>query len=253
MFGKIDELFKKENVLSHKNQGITVARVADSVAGIELAKEVLYTITDRRTVLYLSGGSTPKALYKKLAKEEIIYPGAAGQVDERFGPPFHLTSNQLMMRESGILRYFEILDIPYYAILGGKERRLTADEYDQKFRELNAVYPKSIAIMGIGDDGHTSGIAPNRENFKNPIFNESRKNLLVSEFDDSNGPFKERVTTTFLGLEMYDMMIVMVFGSSKQNALDLMFSDGLETEIPARFYKREYISKKTLLITDQKV
>ncbi len=253
MFDQVEEIFKKKNILSHKNQGITFASVADSNAGIELTKDILYKIVDRRTVLYLSGGSTPKTLYAKLAEEEVLMPGTIGQVDERYGEPLHPTSNQLMIKGTGLTRYLEIRNIPFHQILQGKSREETASDSDEKMRELNSVFQRSIAIMGIGGDGHTSGIAPNRKDFANPVFDESRKNLLFSEFDDPTGMFKERVTMTFLGLEMVDLLILLVFGADKKEALDLMFGDGSEQEIPARFYKRPEIAQKTLLITDQKV
>ncbi len=250
MFEQIEELFKKKNIFSHKNQGITVAKVPDAAAGVDLTAEILYLVIDRKTVLYLSGGSTPKALYEKLAMEEALAPGAVGQVDERYGEPMHPTSNHLMIKGTGFTRYLEIKDTPFYPILQGKERVETADAYDQKIRELNAVFQKSVAIMGIGEDGHTSGIPA--QNFQFPISNFQLDNhSLVTDYDDGGRVYGERVTTTFLGLEMLDLMIILVFGEDKQKALDLMFGDGSELEIPARFYKRPDIAKKTLLITDQ--
>jgi len=253
MFEQIETIFKKQNIFSHKNQGITVANFADSEAGVDLAKSVLYEIVDRKTVLYLSGGSL-KGLYEKLAREEIIKPGAVGQVDERFGEPMHPNSNQLMLRESGLLRYLQILDIPFYPVLNpGKSREELAIDYDEKVRSLHATYQKSIGILGIGPDGHTSSIIPNRENFKNPWFGKSQNHLLVSEFNDQKSTYKERVGMTFLGLSMLDMLLILAFGENKKVPLEKMFEDGSEEEIPARFFMRSEISKKTLLITDQRV
>lgn len=252
MFEQINEIFKKKNVLSHKNQGITVANVSDPNAGVELAKEILYKIVDKKTVLYLSGGSL-KTLYEVLAQEEIVTPGAVGLVDERYGDPLHSNSNQLMVKESGFARYLEMRDIPFYPILKGKPREETAVDYDDKTRELNAVFPKSVGLLGIGPDGHTSSLAPNRPDFINPMFDPKRKHLLVSEFDDPKSHYKERVGMTFLGLEMLDFLLVAAFGSAKQKPLQLMFSEGSEKEIPARFFKRPEIAKKTILITDQRV
>ena len=180
-------------------------------------------------------------------------PGAVGLIDERYGPPLHSNSNQLMVRDTGFLRYLEIRDIPFYSVLVDKEREETADAYDEKVRELNAVFPKSVGLLGIGPDGHTSSIIPNRPDFHNPWFEADRKHLLVSEFNDPKSHYKERVGMTFLGLSMLDLLIIPVFGFTKQNALEQMFGDGSEKEIPARFFKRPDIAKKTLLITDQSV
>ena len=65
--------------------------------------------------------------------------------------------------------------------------------------------------------------------------------------------FKERITMTFLGLSMLDVFIVLVFGEDKKDALEKVFTEGPEEEVPGRFFKRPEIAKRTLLITDQKV
>lgn len=273
----IHSVLKKHSVRHHENQGITVASVADASVGIELAKTVLYEIVDSKTTLYLSGGRTPKALYEQFAQDEIIKPGAVGIVDERFGKKFHGNSNEKMIRETGLQRYLEILDIPFYPILGpceevrrskpvGNEiaalssvarnnecREETAENYDEKVRHLNATFPQSVAILGIGADGHTSSIAPNRKEFKNPMFDPERSHLLVSEFNDPKSFYAERVGMTFLGLSMLDVLLVLVFGDDKAEPMEAMFEDGSEQEIPARFFKRPEIAAKTLFITDQKV
>ena len=73
------------------------------------------------------------------------------------------------------------------------------------------------------------------------------------EIDNFPGKFKKRITLTFNALSKMDLMIVLVFGSAKKKALNLMFTQGSVEEIPARFFKLSDIAKKTILITDQKV
>lgn len=236
----------------HSNQGIMVCPVADANAGVDLVNEILHEVVDKKTVLYLSGGKTPKTLYTKVAQEGELIPGAVGLVDERYGEKFHQNSNEKMIRETELLHYLAIRDIPFYPILQSNQtREEAAQAYDQKVRELNTVFPKSIALMGVGADGHTSSIVPNRKNFTNPMFDPSQKNLLVSEFNDSKSAYGERVGMTFLGLAMQDLLIVVVFGEDKKKALELLFEDGSEQEIPARFFKRREIAEKVLIVTDQ--
>ncbi len=248
------DIAKKHTHLHHANQNITIAQVSDSDQGIVLAKKILYEVTDATTTLYLSGGRTPKSLYEQLAQEEQIKPGAVGMVDERFGKKFHGNSNEKMIRETGFLRYLEILDIPFYPILQNETNREdTARFYDEKVRHLNATFHQSVAILGIGTDGHTSSLAPNRKDFKNPMFDPMRNHLLVSEFNDPKSFYGERVGMTFLGLSMIDLHIVLIFGDDKKDALDALFENGAEEEIPSRFFKRPDIANKTLFITDQNV
>ncbi len=231
-------------------------RVENSQKGIEAAKDRLYKIVDRKTVLFLSGGSTPKTLYEILSKEGKIKPGAVVMVDERYGEPFHHQSNEKMIKETRLVQYLKNQNIAFYPILQKEKlQEQTSKDYDENVRYLLTFFPKSAAILGIGEDGHTAGIAPNRKDFTNPIF--QQKNLFVSEFSDSKnmeeGGFGKRITITFDALSKIDFLIILAFSESKKKALGLMFKDGSIEEVPARFFTRPEISSKTLLITDQKV
>jgi len=252
MLPQVSKLFIQHNIHSHDNSGITLVTVTDAEQGIFLAQQIIEAVCDTTSLLLLSGGSTPKSLYTKLAHDERLLIGAVGLIDERYGKKWHEASNEKMIRETGFLRYLQMRDIVFYPILQeGFTREETAEEYDEKLRSLFAVYPKIVATFGIGADGHTAGIAGNRRGFVNPIFDRSEKDFFVSEFDDVKGSFKERVTMTFLGIAMFDINIVLVFGSEKKKALELMFDPGREEDIPARIFKRPEIAKKTVLITDQ--
>ena len=249
----LTDYLKKHAIKEHRNEGITVCPVQNVEAGITLAKELLYAIVDKTTALYLSGGSM-QALYKVLAVEEIITPGAVGLIDERFGEPMHANSNEKMIRETGFLRYLQMKDIPFYPILHKeKTREEVASAYDEKVRSLHAIFRNHVGLIGIGPDGHISSIIPNRSDFHNPWFDAERKQLLISEFNDPKSHYKERVGMTFLGLSMLDQLLVLAFGESKQKMFEQLFEEGSDQEIPARFFKRPEIAKKTLFITDQEV
>jgi 6-phosphogluconolactonase/glucosamine-6-phosphate isomerase/deaminase len=252
---------KINNIDSHKEKGITIFTVLNQVEGIILAKKLLYSLVNQKTVLYLSGGSTPKMLYQQIAAEKKIVPGAVGMVDERFGKKWHEQSNEVMMQKTGVLSFFASQKIPFYPILSEEifsfsgnsiERKRVASLYEKAVKQLHATFRKSIAILGVGVDGHTAGIAPNRKDFHNPLFDQSRSSLFVSEFNDPTSFYGERITMTFKALSLMDVLIVLVFGKEKRDAVASVFVDGAEKEIPARFYKRNDIAQKTLFITDQR-
>lgn len=277
---KIKIHLKEQNILVHKNHDILVCTLQTQTEGFRLAKDILYAIVDRNTALYLSGGRTPKELYKKLAEEKKLLPRVVGLVDERFGEPMHEKSNELLLKETGLLAYLHDQHVKFYPMLhtisrhsresgnripghaGNDEiRKGLAEAYDDLFRSLNATYQKSVAILGIGLDGHTAGLPVQNSKFKMQSFDDAQdRNAkffnpydLVTEYDDAGGFYGERITMTFLGLSMIDVLVVLVFGADKKDALEKMFEEGKEEEIPSRFFKRPDIAKKTIIITDQNI
>lgn len=229
--------------------GIKIVRVKSSEEGIEVCKKLLYEMVSKTSVLFLSGGLTPKTLYEMLAKEEKLNAGAAAMVDERFGEKLHENSNEKMIGDTGIISYLEENKTRFYPILENKEIEEATKDYDETVRFLFNYFQKSIAILGVGTDGHTAGIPARIKNSKFKIQNGTD---LATNFNDFPGPQKDRITLTFLGLSKLDQIIVLVFGKDKKKALELMFQEGSVAEIPARFLTTNEIASKVTLITDQK-
>jgi len=232
---------------------VRIEIVQNQKQGIEAAKDLLYKNVDSKTALFLSGGTTPKPLYENLAREKKLQAGSVALVDERYGLSSHKNSNEKMIKDAGLIDYLMSQKILFYPILRlhprGAKPILVANttEYDKTIRGLFAKFQKRIAIMGIGEDGHIAGL-PTR-NKKSKIKNQK----YVTEIGDFPGEFRERITLTFRALSEMDLLIVLVFGSAKQNALRLTFTQGSMEEIPARFFNLPDISKKTIVITDQKI
>ncbi len=263
MVSEVKNILLTHNIQTVDREGITVCRVPLMYEGFKIAKEILIPLADRKSVLYLSGGRTPKDLYENLAIDKKLFPGALALIDERYGSKFHNTSNEKMIRDTGLLPMLTEKGVPFYPILLEEQQDLagTAKNYDMTLRYLFAGFPKSIGILGIGLDGHTAGIAGNRkesqastiEAFQNPLFTSNDPGALVGAFSDLKGPFKERITMTFMGLSMLDLFVVLVFGEDKKFALEQVFQDGPEEEVPGRFFKRPEIARRTIIITDQKI
>jgi 6-phosphogluconolactonase/glucosamine-6-phosphate isomerase/deaminase len=107
-----------------------ISIVKNTSEGFNLAKNLLYEFCNSQTVLFLSGGSTPKVLYEDLAKEKKLKVGAVGLVDERFGQNFKLDyTNECMIEKTGLFRFFESKNIPVFNILNGKSLSQTTKEY----------------------------------------------------------------------------------------------------------------------------
>lgn len=219
-----------------------VIAVDDPKQGLIVAKNILYKKSGNQTLLLLSGGSTPKELYEVLAQEKKIKAKIVGMVDERKD-----RSNFEMIKSTGLLDYFQSLGINFYPIT-------SVTSYKKEIIKLFNSSKNKIAIMGIGEDGHTAGLPSGISNFHSPAGEPiSSDGNLVIDINNFPGEFKERMTLTFKALAEMDLLIILAFGPAKKNALRLMFEDGLLEEIPARFYLRSDIVGKTILITDQKI
>lgn len=231
----------KDNILIFESPSVQKAN--------ECVEEILEKYSDFKTSLFLSGGSTPKKLYELLAKNKKVKAGVVGQVDERFGKRRHKKSNELMIEGTGLIKYFEDLNIRFYSILEREqELEQSSKDYDEALRFIFKYMPKSVGILGIGEDGHTAGIPAIPEIAKKMI--EDQSGLVDFYEAEKYGP---RITMNFHGLSMFDLTIVLVLGTEKRKALINMFKEGAVEECPARFYLKPEIASKTILITDQVV
>lgn len=244
--------------IAHKEKNeIFVVSVPTAASANKTVRKILDNYSDSKTALFLSGGSTPKKLYGEIAHEKTLRAGCVLQVDERFREKLHRHSNELMIKNTGLLKYFEDQNIRFYPMLEDKEIEQTSKDYDETLRFLFKFFPKSVAIMGLGSDGHTAGIpagiqssefrVQNSENVAKRIL-EDQSSLVTYYELEGYGP---RITMTFQALGMLDLILILVLGQEKREVLKLMFSDGPIEEVPARFYLKPEIAEKTILITDQ--
>lgn len=262
----------KEGAKVTKRRGISIVNVESQEKGLLIAKKILYFLTSQNpnSLLFLSGSTTPKSLYEKLAQEHKLSVGAVAMVDERYDPTYK-NSNEKMIRKTGLIDDLKSRGIPFYPVLqreafkhssagvsvSGKDMDLLeffAQRYHKILLELSDKKgsAKSIAIMGVGKDGHTAGLAPDRLDFKNPMFYDGYFNSFNDPKTMEEGGFGKRMTLTLYGLMDMDFLVVLVFGEKKKEALKRMFAGGDLAEVPARFYTHERMAQKTILITDQK-
>src|SRR5207249_9347183 len=111
--------------------------------------------TGPRTIA-LSGGSTPKAVYERLAETE--YPWTEVDAffgDERCVPADHPDSNFKMANEALLSK----VDARVHPMVGCDAAAYT--------RELEAVFAAGVpafdlAFMGLGEDGHTASLFPGK-------------------------------------------------------------------------------------------
>lgn len=167
--------------------------------------------------LLLSGGSTPRAAYRLLAEMDLdwdcteLFFG-----DERFVPPDHPDSNYRMVRETllatGKVKPRKLLAIP----TDGTPERAAA-RYEETLRQqygASALEPGvplfHLTLLGLGDDGHTASLLPGQ-----PVLRE-RAHWVVAV---PQGRTEPRITLTYPALESSALILFLVSGATKRDAL----------------------------------
>lgn len=119
-----------------------------------------------RFCVALAGGSTPQALYRRLA-----LPAVAQEVDwqrvhvfwgdERNVPPDHADSNFRLAAET-LLNRVAIPSRNIHPMRGGQDPRAAAEDYETVLKEAfdDTALRFDLMLLGLGSDGHTASLFP---------------------------------------------------------------------------------------------
>lgn len=169
-----------------------------------------------RFVVALSGGSTPKSIYKALVSEDKSKEINWSKVhlfwgDERPVPPEHEESNYHMAMEAGLGR----LPIPtdqIHRMKAEADIENNAAEYEKKIRQtLGKNKGFDLVMLGMGDDGHTASLFPDTK-----ALHEEKKWVVSNEVPQKN---TIRMTLTFPCINSAMNIAVYVLGPSKKDML----------------------------------
>jgi 6-phosphogluconolactonase len=197
-----------------------------------------------RFIMALSGGSTPRTLYRLLAAEyRDRVPWAATELffgDERCVPPTHPDSNFAMARET-LLAPIPGLEARTHRIAGERGAEPAAREYG---RLLRATFPPSepatfdVVLLGVGTDGHTASLFPG-----SPALDE-RQHWAVATEAPPGVTTRSRVTLTFPVLDAAADILILCAGVDKRPVLERIraLGDAAGAQFPvARITAREHV------------
>ncbi|HJR56110.1 MAG TPA: 6-phosphogluconolactonase [Rhizomicrobium sp.] len=168
--------------------------------------------------MVLSGGTTPIAAYRKLSRLPNL-PWACVELffsDERFVPPDHHNSNYRMARET-LLADGTVQPRKLFAIPTDDTPDSAAARYDEMLRQqygAGVLEPGAplfdLTLLGLGDDGHTASLLPGQ-----PVLKERER--WVAAVPQGRG--EPRITLTYPALESSRLILFLVSGAAKRDAL----------------------------------
>jgi 6-phosphogluconolactonase len=198
------------------------------------AEEFLKQSTAKRNSVFrvaLSGGSTPKNLYSKLAREyreqipwNIIHFFWG---DERTVPPDHSDSNYRMAFEA-MLKHVNVNESQIHRIYAeDPDINLAASKYEQEIRnhfKCPSNIPQfDLILLGLGPDAHTASLFPGTTALK------ERERLVVANYVEK---FKtHRITMTFPLINRGACLIFLVCGEDKADALKAVLNGPQNPEL----------------------
>ena len=158
----------------------------------------------RPRLVSLAGGRTPERFY--LALSEAEYPWGEVELvmgDERCVEPGHPDSNAAMVERSLVAR----VQPEAFHVLPGE--RCDPEEADRRIREALGGRRLDLAVLGLGEDGHTASLFPGDGALE-------ERERFVARVDR---PDHSRLTLTLPVLSSAQVALFLVAGEEKRVAL----------------------------------
>jgi 6-phosphogluconolactonase len=191
---------------------------AELIVAEDIATECVRRFLDASPrTLALSGGRTPRPVYERLAA--LNYPWNETRIffgDERCVPPDDPASNYRMAFEALLSR----VPAEVHRMRG---ETCDASQYEEDLRRTfgPGVPSFDLALLGLGEDGHTASLFPG-----DPALQEHERLAVRVERPDH-----PRLTLTLPVLSAAKLVIFLVSGADKRDALTKLLAG--DTTIPA--------------------
>lgn len=168
----------------------------------------------------LSGGSTPKQIYKELASEHYRKAIDWSKVvlfwsDERSVPPENSESNFHMAMEAGLK------DLPLdpkniHRMKAETEIEEHAKEYEQLLKAKIPSHQFDLVMLGMGEDGHTASLFP-----KTHALHAPNRKVVANYVPEKN---TWRMTLTYECIHEARHSVIYVIGKSKAETVKKIFT-----------------------------
>lgn len=229
-------LMETKNISVFENYEALVAATADLF--VKLAEDA---INERgKFVTSLSGGSTPKGFYSRLAEKEIASKIDWSKVvvffgDERTVPYTSPESNQRMITEHLLSKVALNRENVFALSDPDMDPKQTAIDYERTMHEFFRLAGDELPqfdfmLLGLGDDGHTASLFPG-----SPALSETHRWFVDNKVEKLN---TVRLTTTYPVINNSRNIIFLASGKGKAGVLKEVLT-GPEGKYPSQNVKAE--------------
>lgn len=189
--------------------------LAETLAS-EVAEALREAIADGgAATLAVSGGSTPKTFFHALSTAELDWEAVTiTLVDERWVPDTEERSNARLIYEHLLWNAAARANfVPLYVDASAPEGAL----HDVQQRVADLAGPLTVAILGMGDDGHTASFFPGGDRLEDAIDPAGRALVLPMR---AAAAIEPRITLTLPVLLAAKKLLLHVEGDAKRRVLD---------------------------------
>lgn len=184
--------------------------------------------------LLVSGSSTPAPLYEALSKTDLNWKKIKiALVDERWVDADHTASNEALVRRSLLINNAKISE---FTAMKSDAATAAAGQAECEDRYARLPQPFSLAILGMGIDGHTASLFPQAEGIKAAmdLNNSSLTAAINAPHSEVTGPNTERMTLTLSALMKTERLIILLTGEDKLAVFSAAQKPGSSDEMPIR-------------------
>jgi 6-phosphogluconolactonase len=183
----------------------------------DVAEELQRAIEAKgKATLAVSGGTTPKLFFDKLSQADLPWSRVTVTlVDERQVPESSERSNARLVRQH--LLKNNAAAARFVPLFGNAEAEKAS--------------PFDVAILGMGNDGHTASFFPGGDRLAEALDNDTSKRLIEMNAPGAGEP---RITFTLPVLEASGRLALHIEGADKKTVLDKALTDGPEEDMPVR-------------------
>jgi 6-phosphogluconolactonase len=172
----------------------------------------------------ITGGSTPRKAYERVASERPDWSGVdVWFTDERCVPPDHEHSNFRMANEALLSR---IGGATVHRMRGELGPEAGAAEYEREVEEAGRPAFELI-LLGLGPDVHTCSLFPGDDALA------ERERPVVGVETPGMAPLVPRITLTLPVVNASRQIVFLVTGEDKADAVAVAFSGRRDPRAPA--------------------